>query len=626
MTKLTAPLQKLHTPSKRTVATIRKSYLKWCKDAYSLCIWKLFDYSHRKQPSLVVQTIQIEIDMKLKLFLYAFAAMSLFGALANGQSLAITNARIVTVSGSVIEKGTVVVRDGLILTIGADAKTPADAQVIDATGLTVYPGFIDALSSAGLQARTTTPAPGGQGGGQQAAQQAAAQAAPSNSNYGFGIRPEVSAVDDLRGGDTQFDAIRNAGFTSAVTVGRTGIFNGRSAIINLAGDSVSAMLIKEPYAEHISFTTVAGYPGSLLGTFSALRQMLLDARRLEDWQKAYAANPKGMKRPDDDKSLEALIPLLNREMPVVFNANTENEIVRALDLAKEFNLKAIIAGGQEAGKVAERLKSQNVPVLLSLNFPKRTAAANPEADPENLSTLRFRAEVPKTAARLSQAGVKFAFQSGGLTAMNDFFVNAGKSVENGLTKDAAIRAMTLSSAEILDVSDRLGSIETGKIANLTIVKNDVFATDRFVPYTVVDGKLFEQKEPVRAPVGGRGPGGQRGGGANPGAAAPAAAMPAVANVAGTYNITIDVPGQVVSGTLVLTQQGDVINGTMTTQLGVTQIRNGRAFPDGFAFAAAVEFGGATIDIAVKATVTGNILNGTIDSPQGAVPITGTKLP
>jgi len=383
------------------------------------------------------------------------------------------------------------------------------------------------------------------------------------------------------------------------------------------------MLIKEPFAEHISFTTVAGYPGSLLGTFSALRQMLLDARRLQDWQKAYAANPKGMKRPDDDKSLEALIPLLNREMPVVFNANTENEIVRALDLAKEFNLKAIIAGGQEAGNVAERLKSQNVPVLLSLNFPKRTAAANPEADPENLSTLRFRAEVPKTAAKLSQAGVKFAFESGGLTTLNDFFANAGKSVENGLAKDAAIRAMTLSSAEILDVSDRLGSIEAGKIANLAVVKNDVFATDRFVPYIVVDGKLFEQKEPVRVPGGGRGPGGQRAGGAG---AATGAAMPAAANVAGTYNITIDVPGQVVSGTLVLTQQGDVINGTMTTQLGVTQIRNGRAFPDGFAFAAAVEFGGASIDIAVKATVTGNILSGTIDSPQGAVPITGTKLP
>ncbi|MFL6466640.1 MAG: amidohydrolase family protein [Pyrinomonadaceae bacterium] len=565
--------------------------------------------------------------MKLKLFLYAFAAMSLFCALANGQSIAITNARIVTVSGATIEKGTVVVRDGLIQAVGADTRTPADAQVIDATGLTVYPGFIDSLSSAGLQARTTPTAGGGPGGGgQQAAQQAAAQAQPSNSNYVVGIRPEVSAVDELRAGESQFDAIRNAGFTSAVTVGRTGIFNGRSAIINLAGDSVSAMLVKEPYAEHISFATVSGYPGSLLGTFSALRQMLLDAKRLQDWQKAYAASPKGMTRPEDDKSLEALIPLLNREMPVVFNANTEREIIRALDLSKEFNLKAIIAGGQESAKVADRLKSQNVPVLLSLNFPKRTAAASPEADPENLSTLRFRAEVPKTAARLSQAGVKFAFQSGGLTAMTDFFANAGKSVENGLTKDAAIRAMTLSAAEILDISDRLGSIESGKIANLAVVKNDVFATDRFVPYIFVDGKLFEQKEPVRVPGGGRGPGGQRGGGANAAGAPVVAAPPNVANVAGTYNITIDVPGQTLTGTMVLTQQGDVITGTMTTQLGVTQIRGGKASTDGFAFAAAVEFGGATIDISVKATVSGNNLTGTIDSPQGTVTLTGTKVP
>lgn len=561
--------------------------------------------------------------MKLKLFLYAFAAMSLFGALANGQSIALTNARIVTVSGATIEKGTVVVRDGLIQAVGADTKTPADAQVIDATGLTVYPGFIDSLSNAGLQARTAQPAAGGPGGGgQAAAAAAAAQAQPSNSNYGVGIRPEVSAIDDLRAGESQFDAIRNAGFTSAVTVGRTGIFNGRSAIINLAGDSVSAMIVKEPFAQHISFTTVANYPGSLLGTFSALRQMLYDAKRLQDWQKAYAANPKGMKRPEDDKSLEALIPLLNREMPVIFNANTENEIVRALDLAKEFNLKAIIAGGQESGKVADRLKSQNVPVLLSMNFPKRTTTASPEADPENLSTLRFRAEVPKTAAKLLQAGVKFAFQSGGLTAINDFFLNAGKSVEGGLAKDAAIRAMTLSAAEILEIGDRLGSVEAGKIANLAVVKNDVFASDRFVPYIFVDGKLFEQKEPARpAPGAGRGPNGGRTGGA-----APAPATPNVANVAGTYNITIDVPGQTLTGTLVLRQSGETITGTMTTQLGVVQIASGKVTADGFTFAATVEFGGASIDILARGTISGNNLNGSIDSPQGTVGLTGTRVP
>ena len=565
--------------------------------------------------------------MKLKLLVSAFAAIGLFSATVTAQSVAITNARIVTVSGPTIDKGTVVIRDGLIQAVGADVRPPADAQVIDAAGLAVYPGFIDSLSTAGLPTRTPQPGGGGPGGGggggNQAAQQAAAQAQQSNSNYRPGIRPEVSAADDLRADESQFNAIRNAGFTSALTVGRTGIFNGRSAVINLAGDGVSEMLLKEPYAEHISFVTIpGGYPGSLLGTFSALRQMLYDAQRLQEWQKAYAANPKGMKRPPDDKSLEALIPLLNRQTPVVFNANTEKEIIRALDLAKEFDLKAIIAGGQESWKLTDRLKAQNVPVLLSLNFPKRTAAASPDADPENLSTLRFRAEVPKTAARLAQAGVKFAFQSGGLTAANDFFTNAAKAVAGGLSKDAAVRAMTLSAAEILELNDRLGSIETGKIANIAVVKNDVFASDRFVPYIFVDGKLFEQKEQPRQ--GGRGPGGQRGGGNNPGGAAPA--TPNVANVAGTYNITIDVPGQTLTGTIVLAQQADTISGTMTTQLGIVPIRGGKASTDGFSFSASVEFGGVTMDITFKATVTANNLNGTIDSPQGTVPVTGTKVP
>src|SRR5256885_12480279 len=117
-------------------------------------------------------------------------------------------------------------------------------------------------------------------------------------------------------------------------------------------------------------------------------------------------------------------------------------MTRALDLAKEFNLRLIIAGGQEAWKLADRLKAPDVPVLLSLNFPKRTTAISPEADPETMEVLRMRAETPKGAARLAQAGVKFGFQSGGGTSLTDFFLNAGKAVENGLSKGAAIRAMT----------------------------------------------------------------------------------------------------------------------------------------------------------------------------------------
>lgn len=557
--------------------------------------------------------------MKLKFFLFASAAIALFfGVSATAQSIAITNARIVTVSGDTIEKGTVVVRDGLIESVGTAVKVPADAQTIDATGLTVYPGFIDALTSLGLQAPPAPTQGGGRGGGGAAAAAAANQTAPtSNSNYPAGLRPELFAADDLKAGESQFEANRNVGFTTVVSVGRTGIFNGQSAVIDLAGDSVAAMIVKSPFAEHISFATIPGqFPGSLLGTFAALRQMLLDAQRQQEIQKMYAANPKGIKRPEADRSLDALIPVLNRQIPVVFNANTEREIIRAIDLVKEFNLKGIIAGGQESWKVADRLKAADIPVLLSLNFPKRTTASSPEADPESLEVLRFRAETPKCAARLAQAGVRFAFQSGNVASIGDFFINAGKAVEDGLSKDAAIRAMTLGSAELLGVGDRLGSIEPGKIANLTVVKGDLFGRDRFAPYVVVDGKLFEQKEPPKNEnAAGRG----RGRGNAP-------AEVAAAMVGGSYHITIEVPDQSLNGTLTIIQQGTSITGTLTTDLGAAPIRDGRVSADGFTFAATVPYGGASIEISVRGSVNGNQISGTIDSPQGSVPFSGTKNP
>lgn len=545
-----------------------------------------------------------KFSLRFSVAIFAFIVLgaSIF-AQSRTETFAITNAQIVTVSGPNITRGTVVIRDGLIEAVGENAKVPADAQVIDGTGLTIYPGFFDALTNLGLPP-PTPPRPPGQG-------QATANNQPtSNSNYPDGLRPEETAESQLKAGDAQFETQRNTGITTVLTVPREGIFNGQSVLINLAGDSVSAMIIKSPVAEHITFTTIrtGAYPTALLGTFSALRQMFLDAQRLQELKKMYAKNPNGMKRPADDKSLEALIPILNGEMPVVMNANSEREIIRALDLAQEFKLKAIIAGGQEAWKVANRLKAQDVPVLLSLDFPKRTAAASAEAAPESLELLRLRAETPKNAAKLAQAGVKFAFQSGAMKSINDFLVNANKSVENGLDKNAAIRAMTLSSAEIFGVDNRLGSIEKGKIANLVVVRGEVLAKDKTITHVFVDGKLFEQKEKPKTPP-------------------PTGNQPsALANVGGNYSINIDVPGQPLSGTLVLTQQGATLTGTLQTQLGTSEIKDGKVTAEGFDFASSVEFGGTTFDIFVKGTVSGNQISGTITSPQGAIPFSGTKTP
>jgi len=548
------------------------------------------------------------------LLFLAFAAICLLsGTSAQAQSYAITNARIVTVSGATIDRGTVIIRNGLIEAVGAGIAAPADAQVFDASGLTVFPGFIDALTSLGMPAAATpTRGPGGGGGGGQAP--AAAAAPTSNSNFPAGLRPEDSADNDLRAGEAQFEANRNAGFTTVLTTGRSGIFNGQSVVIDLAGDTVSSMVIKDPFAQHISFTTIGGgnYPASLLGTFAAIRQIFYDAQRLQTLQKQYAADPKGMKRPDADKSLEALFPAINRQMPVVFNANREIEIIRAVDLIKELKLNGIIAGGQEAWKVADRLKANNISVLLSLNFPKRTASSSPDADAESLETLRFRAETPKGAAKLAAAGVKFAFQSDNARAIGDFFTNAGKAIENGLSRDAAIRAMTLGSAELLGVDNRLGSIEAGKIANVVVVKGDLFGKDKFVTHVFVDGKYFEQKEPPKREQSER--------------PSNAGAAPPTPGIGGTYSITIEIPGQSMPATLTFNQQGPALSGSMVSHLGTSQIKDGKVTSDGFSFGSSVEFGGTAIDISVRGTVSGSQISGTIDSPQGAVPFSGTKNP
>jgi imidazolonepropionase-like amidohydrolase len=549
-----------------------------------------------------------KLILRFTLAIFAFACLC--APVAQAQSsgaFAITNARIVTVSGASIERGTIVIRDGLIEAVGEAARVPADARVFDGTGLTVYPGFFDANTNFGLPQAPVRPP-----GQPQAQPQQQAQPPQSNSNYPNGLQPETSALDALKAGDAQFETPRASGITTVLTVSRDGVFNGQSAVINLAGDSVSTMVIKSPFAQHITFRTLQGgaYPTALMGTFSAIRQMFLDAQRLQEWEKNYAANPRGMKRPDSDKSLEALIPVLNRQMPIVFNANSEREIVRALDLAKEFNLKAIISGGNEAWKVAGRLKEQNVPVLLSLNFPKRTAAVSPEADPEDLDVLRLRAETPKGAARLAQAGVKFAFQSGGMTNLGDFWTNAGKAIENGLPKDAALRALTLGTAEIFGVENRLGSIEQGKIANLTVSRGDIFAKDKTITHVFVDGRLFEQKPAEKKPASG--------------AITTGAPKP---NIGGAWNITVELPGQSVPVTLNFKQEGEKLSGNVQSGFfGTAQIRNGSGSGDGFSFDVTVNVGGQSLDVSFVGKVSGTQISGTATSQQGATPFSGAKVP
>jgi imidazolonepropionase-like amidohydrolase len=528
---------------------------------------------------------------------------------------AITGARIVTVSGAEIPRGTVVVRNGLIAAVGANVAAPADARIIDGTGLTIYPGLIDANTNLGMPAAPQRPTGGGGGGAAAflaAQQQPASTFASPNSSQPVGLQPEILASDIVRPGGDQLDAARNAGLTAALTAPREGIFMGQSAFVNLSGETPQQMIVRSPIALHVGFTPLrtGTYPGSLLGVYAAIRQIMLDAARYREANAVYEKNPRGVRRPDQDKSLEALAPVLSRRMPVVMYADRQREIERALDLAQEFNLRLIIAGGAESWRVAERLAAAKVPVLLSLNYPRRTTAETPEADPDPIRVLRERVDAPKTAGRLAAAGVRFAFQSGGLSNMADYLSNVSKSVEQGLARDEAVRALTLRAAEILGVEAQLGTIETGKIANLTVVRGDLFAKDRRIAHVFIDGRPVDLKPAPAVPAAG---------------AASGARTASLAS--GTWTLRVQLEGQPErSVTLTLQQETERLSGTIQGDFGSAQIANASVGASGdIRFTVPVTTGTQTTEATFNGTISGNEMRGTVTTVgTGAGTFNGTR--
>ncbi len=533
---------------------------------------------------------------------------------------AITNARIVPVSGATLPRGTVVIRNGLITAVGANAAVPADARIVDGAGLTVYPGLIDALTSLALPAAPVGGGGARGGGGGGFGPSAPEPAGLSVSSQPPGLRPELLVAEMIQPGGDALVAARNAGITATLTSPREGIFLGQSVLINLAGESGRDMIVQAPVGMHVAFNSLrSGYPGSLMGVFAALRQILLDAQHYRDAQVMYGKSPVGMRRPAFDPSLAALQPVLSREMPVVMYANTHSEIERALNLAQEFNLRAIIAGGLEAQRSVARLKAMNVPVLLTLNLPRRMTPANPDAPPEPMSVLRGRVEAQKTAGALAAAGVRFAFQSGGMANPADMMANVRREMQNGLTADQALRAFTVTPAEIFGVSNRLGTIEAGKIANLTITRGDLFAAEGRVTQVFIDGRPYAPL-PTTAAAGGQG---MRGAGGTP------QTTPSAGGIAvGTWALTFNLGDRTSSATLTLTQEGERLAGAISSELGEAAITDGSIGANGNVhFRTSIPMGAQTFEAIFDGSITGAEMAGTAQvAGTGAIPFTGRRSP
>jgi imidazolonepropionase-like amidohydrolase len=524
----------------------------------------------------------------------------------DGEAYAIRGGTVVTVTGETIRNGVVVVRKGLIAAVGADVPVPADARVVDATGMLVYPGLFDSLTGYGIRP-PAQPQGGPPGGGGDPIQMMLAQmTAPQSS---AGLLPEITVVDQLQIGAETFDPQRAAGITTALTAPRSGVYQGQSALINLGGEAAEKLILKSPVSLNVGFGGArGGYPGSAMGVIAFLRQSLLDAQHYRQQWARYNQSPRGAERPQVNKSLAALQPVINGEMPVIFNVTSEREIRRAIALAEEFNLKYLLAGATQSYQVAEYLKSKNATVLLSLSFPQKPANLD-DPESESLRVLRDRAEAPKAAAALHKAGVKFAFTSGTLMRPADFIVNAARAIEAGLPKDAALRALTIAPAEIFGVSEQLGSIEKGKIANLVIASGDLFDKNTKVRHVFVDGRHFEMRTPP-APA------------ARPGDAKPTGTGLA----AGTWKLSIVSPMGTREATATLSQDGENVTGSINMGMGSATINSGRLTGNELSLEITMDFGGRSVPGKLSGKIEGANLSGTMSVMGRDSQVTGTREP
>ncbi len=405
---------------------------------------------------------------------------------------ALTNARIVTMSGPVIDSGTLVMRDGRIAAVGADASVPADAIVIDARGWSLYPGFIDAHSSVGLSQPN-----------QESAREAAERRERGEPTPGLQANVRASAAyaqdpDALK-------AFRKSGIAVAAIAPPAGILRGQSAVITLGDGRVEELVVKEPWAQHIGYVPFSrqrnDYPGTLMGVLATIRQSLSDAVWYHAAWERWSETPDALERPQFDESLAALGPAARNQQQVVFSAWSDNAILRTVGLADELSIDAVVSGAIDGWRVADALAESGLPVLVSLDHrPRRDPVGFGQQAPDGLMPnpgAEDNKDAQANPSRLHDAGVQFAFTSEGLEATDKFLPNLRATVDAGLPQQAALEALTLTPARVLGLEASLGSLEVGKAAHVVAVQGDLFGDDAHIPATWIDGRLYEHREPPK---------------------------------------------------------------------------------------------------------------------------------
>ncbi len=383
-------------------------------------------------------------------------------ALILAQTIAITGGTVYPVSGPKLEHATVLIRDGKIAAVGTTVTVPPDATRIDATGKWVTPGLIDGAGQMGLVEIGAVP--GTREGSLRGDTIAAA------FNVAEGVNPASQVIP----------VTRVEGITTALATPAGNLVSGQAVLLDLAGATIEEMMVKSPVAivADLSENGKDDAGGTRAGIAERLRGVFRDAleyeRRKTDFSRAQM-QPLGASARD----LEALLPMLHGQLPFLTIANRRSDIETALRLAREFKLHLVLGGAQEAWEIAGEIAAAGVPVLVEPldNIPSYDALG-----------VRY-----ENAALLAKAGVKVVLLETDTHNSRNLKQQAGNAVSYGLPWDQALRAVTLSPAEVFGVADRYGSLEAGKVANVVVWSGDPFEFSTAVEHVYIRGKEIPLK-------------------------------------------------------------------------------------------------------------------------------------
>jgi imidazolonepropionase-like amidohydrolase len=544
------------------------------------------------------------------------------------RTLAITNVNIVQAPGRKIDMGTVVLKDGLILSVGKNVSIPADAIVIKADSMYVYAGFIDGLSHVGI------PKPKEEPNGPPRPKD------PGNPKpEEAGITPQVDVRSSLNPWDKSVEELRNVGFTTAHVVPYGGMMPGSGAIVLLSGKSADEMVLVNKSSFYSELTPAQrSYPGTVMGVMAKYRELYRQAALSRSYENAYASNRAGIQRPTTDRTLESLYPVIDKKLPVLFKAERVMDAQRVLTLQSDLGFNLLLAELKEGWDIVNKVKGSNAKVFLSLDLPeekkddkkegegekkedkakseeKKEKETKKEDKPKTPADLEkaalekrkedFIAKYVGQAAVYQKAGVKYGFSTMSAKA-SDIKSNLGRMIKAGLSEDAALASLTTAPAELLGLSDRMGSVDNGKIANLVISDKPYFNEKSKVRYVVVDGTLYklETKEPKKADAN------------------------AKDIVSGSWSMSTEAD-RVYSSTVVLKKDGNTVSGTISGDLMPQAVDLKDVSIDGnkLSFSYTVNFGGGSLDVSVEGTIDGDDFKGSSSTTEyGSFPVKGKRNP